>query len=57
MAISTGEMKAKAAEVTAELVKQHIESASGMYTSSNYKADIANLFERVYDSVIKKMTE
>ncbi|MEX9880117.1 hypothetical protein AB7X05_00870 [Providencia rettgeri] len=57
MAISAGEMKAKAAEVTAELVKQHIESVPGMYSNSTYKSDIANLFERVYDSVIKKMTE
>ncbi|BBG59143.1 Uncharacterised protein [Providencia rustigianii] len=55
MAMTVIEAKAKAAEISGEIMKQHIASVPGVYTSAEYKLDLSTVFERLYDSISKKM--
>ncbi|MBP1002373.1 hypothetical protein [Serratia fonticola] len=52
MAITATEAKIKLAEIAADIVKQHIQSAPGLYGT---KGDMVGAFEKVYEAVYKKV--
>lgn len=50
------EQKIKIAELAAEMTRQHMESNSGIYSSTmSGRGEVAKTFERLYDSIAEKI--